>query len=72
MANNANERSWIHSRNFTLTIMIFGPRILSQYIKDNQFAAWYFDGVNPIGEKVFGATRKEALDNLYNRACTGK
>lgn len=52
--------------------MTFGPRILSQWIKDNQFAAWYFDGVNPIGEKVFGATRQEALDNLYNRACAGK
>ena len=47
-------------------------RILSQWIKDNQFAAWYFDGVNPVGEKVFGATRKEAIDNLYNRACMGK
>lgn len=47
-------------------------RILSQWIKDNQFAAWYFDGINPIGEKVFGATRKEALDNLQNNTCTGK
>lgn len=47
-------------------------RILSQRIKDNQFAAWYFDGVNQIGEKVFGSTRKEALDNLQNNTCTGK
>jgi len=47
------------------------PRILSKW-ENNQFAAWYFDGFNQIGEKSFGATRQEALDNLYNRACAGK
>ena len=47
------------------------PRILSKW-ENNQFAAWYFDGLNQIGQKVFGATREEAIDNLQNRACTGR
>lgn len=47
-------------------------RILSQYQGNNQFAAWYFDGYNQVGEKVFAPTRKEAIDNLQNTRCAGK
>ncbi len=47
-------------------------RILSQYQGENSFAAWYFDGINQIGSKVFGATRKQAIDNLQNTRCAGK
>lgn len=39
------------------------PRILSQKI-GNDFFAWYFDGINQIGEKVKGETREKAIENL--------
>lgn len=39
------------------------PRILSQKI-GNDFFAWYFDGINQIGEKVKGETREKAIKNL--------
>lgn len=40
------------------------PRILSQAQDDGSFLAWHFDGVNQIGEKVKGATRAKAIENL--------
>lgn len=39
------------------------PRILSQKI-GNHFEAWYFDGINQVGQRVTGETRKEAIDKL--------
>ena len=44
--------------------MNFGLRILSQYIEPGKYAAWYFDGVNQIGNKVFAGTRGEAISKL--------
>ena len=41
------------------------PRELSQWDKEkNQFAAWQFDGINPVSEKYYGETRQAALSNL--------
>jgi hypothetical protein len=39
-------------------------RILSQGNKNGTFDAWFFDGINQIGEKVSGNTREEAIQNL--------
>jgi len=39
------------------------PRILSQKI-GNEFFAWFFDGINQIGEKISGETREKAIQNL--------
>lgn len=39
------------------------PRILSQKVGD-QFEAWYFDGLNQVGDRVTGKTREEAIDKL--------
>jgi len=41
------------------------PRILSQKI-GNSFFAWFFDGLNQIGEKVEGDTREKAIENLQS------
>lgn len=38
-------------------------RILSQKI-GNHFEAWYFDGINQVGQRVTGLTRQEAIENL--------
>lgn len=38
-------------------------RILSIKAGD-KFEAWYFDGINQVGERATGATREEAIKNL--------
>lgn len=45
-----------------------GHRSLSIWdAEKGQFAAYYFDGFNRVGEKVFADTRKAALEKLWAR-----
>lgn len=41
------------------------PRELSQWDKEkNQFAAWQFNGINPVSARYYGSTREAALQSL--------
>ncbi len=42
-------------------------RILSQKVGD-RFEAWYFDGVNQVGDRAQGNTREQAIAELQERS----